>query len=141
MSIKISNKISIQEDEIEIKAIKSQGSGGQNVNKVSTAIHIFFDIKRSSLPNFYKDRLNKLKDHHITNDGLIIIKAQKYRTQESNRKDAIETLCKIIQKSAITKKKRKPPRHTLNSKVKRLDSKTKHARNKSLRKKINKSNY
>ncbi|MCP4180795.1 MAG: aminoacyl-tRNA hydrolase [bacterium] len=141
MSIKISNNIYIQEDELDIKAIKSQGSGGQNVNKVSTAIHLFFDINRSSLTDYYKDKLRKLKDHHITNDGVIIIKAQKYRTQESNRIDAIDTLCKIIRKSTVTVKKRKPTRPSLNSKTRRLDSKTKHSKNKSLRKKIDKSNY
>jgi ribosome-associated protein len=141
MSIKVSNSVYIQEEELELKAIRSQGSGGQNVNKVSTAIHLFFDINKSSLSGFYKNRLNNLNDHHITNDGVIIIKAQKHRTQEANRQDAIEMLCVIVQKAAITVKKRKPTRPTLNSKTRRLDTKTKHSKNKSLRKKINKSDY
>ncbi len=123
LMLDISNSVSIPDNEIEISAIRAQGSGGQNVNKVSSAIHLRFDINASSLPDFYKERLLHLRDQRITKEGVIIIKAQRFRTQEKNREDALQRLQELIKSVAIVPRTRKPTKPTRGSQMRRLDSK------------------
>jgi len=132
----LSNTVSIPLNEIEINAIRAQGAGGQKVNKVSSAIHLRFNIVTSSLPDFYKNRLLKFKDHRLSNDGVIIIKAQRFRSQEKNRDDAFNRLRELIKKSTRTQKKRKATKPSKASKKRRLDSKTKRGRLKTSRGKV-----
>ncbi len=134
--ISISSNTTIPDEEIKIQAVRAQGAGGQNVNKVSSAIHLRFDIKESSLPDFCKERLLKLKDNRISKDGIIIIKAQQYRTQKKNKDDAVARLETLIKSVMVTHKKRKPTKPTQASKAKRLDSKTRQSKQKALRRKV-----
>ena len=132
----ISNNVEIPDFELELSAIRSQGAGGQNVNKVSSAIHLRFDIRSSSLPEFYKLRLLNLKDSRISKDGVLVIKAQKFRTQEKNRADALERLKELIKKSARIQKKRRATKPTKASQKRRVDSKVKRSKTKELRGRI-----
>ena len=132
----ISSHVAIPDHEIGIHAVRSQGAGGQHVNKVSTAIHLRFDIATSSLPPFYKEALLKLRDHRISQDGVITIKAQQSRSQEQNRADALNRLRELIQSVAVPRKKRKATKPSRASKQRRLESKTKRGRLKALRGRI-----
>ncbi len=134
--LKISQNISIPDKEIEFSAIRAQGAGGQNVNKVSSAIHLRFDINASSLSEFYKQGLLGLRDKRISKEGVIIIKAQKYRTQEKNREDALERLRDIIRSVTIIQKVRRATKPSRGSQKRRLDGKAKHAKTKALRGRI-----
>lgn len=129
----ISSHVIIPDSEIDIHAMRSQGAGGQNVNKVSSAIHLQFDIAASSLPPFYKEELLKVKDHRISQEGVITIKAQQYRRQEQNREDALTRLSELIRSVAIPRKKRRATKPTKGSQNRRIESKKKQGRLKALR--------
>lgn len=133
---RVSSLIDIPANEIEMSAIPAQGAGGQNVNKVATAIHLRFDIRASSLPDLYKERLLALSDQRITAEGVVVIKAQQHRTQEKNRAEAVKRLQQLIQNIAKTPRQRRPTKPTGSSKVKRLDAKNRRGQIKSLRGKI-----
>jgi len=133
--IKISNQVSIPDTNVQIQAIRSQGPGGQNVNKVASAVHIRFDIQASDLPRFYKERLIALNDHRITSQGIIVIKAQSFRSQEKNRVDGMERLVRLIQSAVKVPKKRKSTRPTRASKKRRLDAKARRGKLKTMRQK------
>ncbi|WP_286234194.1 alternative ribosome rescue aminoacyl-tRNA hydrolase ArfB [Thalassotalea sediminis] len=132
----ISNNVTLAEWEIELNAIRSQGSGGQRVNKVATAIHLRFDIKNSSLPSVYKERLLKLSDSRITSDGVIVIKSQSHRTQDMNKQEALERLKELILSAMVVQKKRRPTKPTRSSQQKRMNNKTKKGATKALRGKV-----
>jgi ribosome-associated protein len=134
--LRISSNVAIADSEIEISAIRSAGPGGQNVNKVATAIHLRFDIHASSLPDFYKQRLLALSDRRISREGVIVIKAQQYRTREKNVEAARARLQELVQSVAVTRKRRVPTRATAAAKRQRLESKTQRGRQKLLRRKV-----
>ena len=120
--------------EVELSAIRAQGSGGQNVNKVSSAIHLRFDVAASSLPDFYKTRLLALNDQRLTREGIIVLKAQQHRTQEQNRQDALERLLVLIREAGVVQPRRVATKPTRGSQRRRVESKTRRGEIKALRK-------
>jgi len=134
--LKISNTVTLDENEVEVSAIRASGSGGQKVNKVSAAIHLRFDIEASSLPEYYKEKLLDLKEKRITKEGIIVIKSQQHRSQEQNRDEALERLIELIKSVNIVQKKRVPTKPTKGSVGRRLDSKKKQSNQKKLRGKV-----
>ena len=135
MPIAVSRNLEIPDELVEMRAVRASGPGGQNVNKVSNAVHLRFDIRHSSLPDLYKQRLLGMRDHHITADGMIIIKAQEYRSLEKNREAAIARLAELIRQAGAVRKSRRPTRPTLAAKQKRIKAKIRRGLTKSLRKK------
>jgi ribosome-associated protein len=129
----ITSTIAIADAEIDISAIRSQGPGGQNVNKVASAIHLRFDIHASSLPSMYKQRLLKLNDHRINKDAVVVIKAQRYRSQDKNRIEALQRLQELLQSVTHNPKIRRPTKPTRGSQVKRMDKKKQHGKKKTMR--------
>jgi ribosome-associated protein len=134
--LQITDTINIPEDEIELHFIRASGAGGQNVNKVASAVHLRFDIPNSSLPDSCKERLLAAGDQRLTLDGILIIKAQQYRTQEQNKEDALDRLSRIIRDAMVTQKRRRPTRPGKNARKKRTDMKKQRGAIKALRKKV-----
>jgi len=132
----ITPHVSIADDEIELSAIRAQGAGGQNVNKVSSAIHLRFDINASTLPDVYKQRLLELRDKRISKEGIIVIKAQQFRTQEKNKISALSRLQELIKSVTLVQKNRRPTKPTKGSQKRRLDGKTIRGKTKALRGKV-----
>lgn len=136
MPVNISADLTIPDDELEITAIRAQGAGGQNVNKVSTAIHLRFDIRASSLPERYKERLLQLPDQRVSKEGVIVLKAQKYKSQEKNRAEALSRLLQIVSSVTATRKRRIATQPSKSAQRKRLDGKRRRSLVKILRGKI-----
>jgi ribosome-associated protein len=131
--LQVTPQIALEDDELEWQPIRAQGAGGQNVNKVSSALHLRFDIRASSLPEEVKERLLTLRDQRISAEGVVVIKAQRFRTQEKNRADALARLAELIVEAARIPKKRRPTKPTRASQQRRLDQKTRRGQTKRLR--------
>lgn len=136
MPIVISHRVTLADEEVELTAVRASGPGGQHVNTTSSAIHLRFDIRSSSLPEVYKERLLALSDHRITDDGVVIIKSKEHRSQEMNRQGALERLAILIRSVAETPKKRRPTRPSKNARERRLKAKTQRGDTKKLRGKV-----
>lgn len=134
--MQVSSTIIIPDSEVDLSAIRAQGAGGQNINKVSSAIHLRFDINASSLPVACKQRLLQLRDQRISKEGVLIIKAQRFRTQEKNRDDALLRLRALVAAALVQKKARRASKPTRSSQKKRMDGKTRDGRTKALRGKV-----
>ena len=134
--LRITSDILLQDEELEWQAIRAQGAGGQNVNKVSSAFHLRFDIPGSSLPEAIKQRLLRSRDQRISGDGILVIKAQRFRTQEKNRADALERLRTLIVAATRVQKKRRPTKPTRASQQRRLEGKARRGQTKRLRRSV-----
>ena len=132
----IPRTIEIPPEEVQWTAVRAQGAGGQNVNKVASAVQVRYDVRASSLPEDVKARLLATRDQRITHDGIVVIKAQRHRTQERNRQDAIERLQALVQQAAQVAAPRKPTRPTRSAHARRVEAKTRRGEIKATRRKI-----
>lgn len=132
--LRLTPRITLADDEVEISATGAGGPGGQHVNKAATAVHLRFDVRASSLPERYKQRLLSMRDHRITSEGIVVIKAQEFRSRDKNERAALERLGELIEAAAAVRKARRPTRPSVRARARRTDAKTHRGRTKALRK-------